>query len=76
MSIKRDILLRAGIVYVCFLLFGMIIIFRIVQLQFIQGGKYREKAKAISLKDITIEPSRGDILACDGSLLSSSYSFL
>jgi cell division protein FtsI (penicillin-binding protein 3) len=53
----------------------MIIIARIIQIQFIQGSKYREKAKAISLKDITIEPNRGDILAADGRLLASSIPF-
>jgi cell division protein FtsI (penicillin-binding protein 3) len=36
---------------------------------------YREKAKAISLKDITIEPNRGDILATDGRLLASSIPY-
>lgn len=75
MSIKKDILFRVGIVYLCFLLLGAVIIARIIQIQFVQGGKYREKAKAISLKDITIEPNRGDILAEDGRLLASSIPF-
>lgn len=75
MSVKKDILLRAGFIYFCFLMLGMVIIGRIVQIQFVQGSKYREKSKAISLKDITIEPSRGDILATDGRLLSSSIPF-
>jgi cell division protein FtsI (penicillin-binding protein 3) len=72
MSIKKDILIRVGVVYFSFLLLVLVIIARIIVIQFVQGGKYREKAKAMSLKDITIEPSRGDILACDGRLLATS----
>lgn len=75
MSIKKDILLRAGFIYFCFLVFGIIIIVRIVDLQFFQGKKYREAAKVSSLNYITIEPSRGDILATDGRLLSSSIPY-
>ncbi|MDP4210446.1 MAG: penicillin-binding protein [Bacteroidota bacterium] len=75
MSIKKEILFRAGIIYFCFLLLGFVIIGRIIFLQFVQGPKYREKAKAITLKDITISPNRGDILATDGRLLASSIPF-
>ncbi len=75
MSIKKDILFRVGLVYFCFLLLAMVIISRIVYIQFVKGGFYREKAKSVSLKDITIEPNRGDILATDGRLLASSIPF-
>jgi cell division protein FtsI (penicillin-binding protein 3) len=72
MSIKKDILFRVGFVYFSFLLLGLLIIARIIFIQFVQGGKYREKAKTISLKDVTIEPNRGDILTYDGRLLATS----
>jgi cell division protein FtsI (penicillin-binding protein 3) len=72
MSIKKDILFRVGFVYFGFLLLGMIIIARIVHIQFVQGSKYRDKSKAISLKHFTIDPNRGDILATDGRLLATS----
>jgi cell division protein FtsI (penicillin-binding protein 3) len=72
MSIKKDILFRVGFVYFSFLLLGLVIIGRIIFIQFVQGNKYREKAKAISLKDVPIEPDRGDILTYDGRLLATS----
>lgn len=72
MSIKKDILFRVGLVYFCFLLLGLAIISRVVFIQFVQGSEYKQKAKSISLKDITIDPNRGDILATDGRLLATS----
>ena len=54
MSVKKDILFRVGLVYFCFLLLGAAIIGRVVYIQFVQGAEYKLKAKAISLKDITI----------------------
>ena len=72
MSIKKDILFRVGFVYFSFLLLGLVIIGRIVFIQFVQGNKYREKAKAVSLKDVPIKPNRGDILTYDGRLLATS----
>lgn len=75
MSIKKEILFRVGLVYFCFLVLGLVVISRIIMIQFVQGNTYREKAKAISLNQITIEPNRGDILASDGRLLASSIPF-
>lgn len=72
MSIKKDILFRVGFVYFSFLLLGLAIIGRIIFIQFVQGNKYREKAKAVSLKNLPIEPTRGDILTYDGRLLATS----
>jgi len=72
MAIKKEILFRVGFVYFSFLLLGLLIIARIIVIQFVQGNKYREKAKTLSLKDITIEPNRGDILTYDGRLLATS----
>ncbi|HEY4787106.1 MAG TPA: penicillin-binding protein [Bacteroidales bacterium] len=72
MSVKKDILFRVGFVYFSFFLLGLIIIARVIYIQFIQGNKYRQLAKEISLKHITIEPNRGDILTYDGRLLATS----
>lgn len=64
--------MRVGMVYFCFLLLGLAIIARVVYIQFVQGAEYKQKEKSISLKDITIDPNRGDILATDGRLLATS----
>jgi cell division protein FtsI (penicillin-binding protein 3) len=44
----------------------------VIYIQFVRGSEYKQKAKDISLKDITIDPNRGDILATDGRLLATS----
>jgi len=75
MSIKKDILLRVGIIYVSLIILAIAIIFQLFTVQFVQGNKWRSLAKELSLKDITISPNRGDILASDGRLLASSVPY-
>ena len=75
MSIKKDILLRVGTVYISLVILAIFIIIQLFVVQFIQGGKWRGLAKELILKDITISPNRGDILSYDGRLLASSVPF-
>ncbi len=75
MTIKKDIVWRVATVYVFALLFGLCIITRIVYLQFIEVGKLSKKAIELSVKDIEMEPNRGDILACDGRLLATAVPY-
>lgn len=72
MTIKKDILLRVGVVYVCMLLFAIVVVVKIVYLQVVEHKEWTDKAKKMTLKDITIEPNRGDIYDCKGRLLASS----
>ena len=57
------------------LAFAILIVGKILYLQLIEGGKWEEKAQSLTLKDITIESNRGDILATDGRLLASSVPY-
>jgi len=75
MSLKRDILLRVAVVYFTLFVLATTIIVRVIYLQTKEVDYYQEKAREISLKDITIESNRGDILTHDGRLLSSSIPF-
>lgn len=75
MSVKKDILTRVAVIYVLFVILGMAIIFKIIYIQFVEGGKWRAKAKTITYKDITIEPNRGDICANDGRVLATSVPY-
>lgn len=75
MSIKKDILLRVGIVYVGIGILAILIIVQLLTVQFVQGSKWRNLAKELTLNNITIDPNRGDILSSDGRLLSSSVPF-
>jgi cell division protein FtsI (penicillin-binding protein 3) len=71
-EIKKDIIWRVYIVYIGFLLFGIAIVGRIAQLQFGEGEKWKAKADSLTLSYRTIQPSRGNIYAADGSLLATS----
>lgn len=75
MTLKKDIVWRVGVIYIFMLAFAILIIGKIFYLQIIEGAKWKEKAQILSLKDITIESNRGDILAYDGRLLASSVPY-
>ncbi len=75
MSLKKDIVKRVTIVYVAMLLFGAAIIGKIVYLQVVKGSYWREKASAVTVRDITIQPNRGDIFAEGNKLLATSVPY-
>ena len=74
MSIRKDILLRVGLVYVFAVILGLLIILRVAYLQIVEHEKW-SKANTLTMKDIIIEPNRGDICASDGRILASSIPF-
>lgn len=75
MPLKKEIVWRVGVIYIFMLAFAILIVGKILFLQLIEGGKWKEKAQTLTLKDITIESNRGDILAADGRLLASSIPY-
>ena len=75
MPLKKEIVWRVGVIYIFMLAFAILIVGKILYLQLIEGGKWKEKAQTLTLKDITIESNRGDILAVDGRLLASSVPY-
>jgi cell division protein FtsI (penicillin-binding protein 3) len=75
MSVKRDILWRVAVVYIVFIVLGLLIIGRIFTLQVFEKDKWMEKAGAFSLKTMSIPADRGSIYAADGRLLASSVPY-
>ncbi len=75
MSLKKEIVWRVGVIYIVMLAFAILIIGKILYLQLIEGGRWKEQAQTLTLKDITIESNRGDILAAVGRLLASSVPY-
>jgi cell division protein FtsI (penicillin-binding protein 3) len=71
-SIKKDILFRIAIVYFLVGILGIAIIGKAVYTQVSEGAELKKMMAKNSLKDITIEPNRGDILATDGRILATS----
>ena len=54
------------------LLFAILIAVKIINIQFVDGEKYRDLAKKNTVKNWVIPSSRGNIYADDGSLLATS----
>lgn len=75
MSIKRSILLRVRIAFLLVSLFALAIFFRMAEIQFIEGDKWKAMAEEINLQYKTIPAVRGNIYADDGSLLATSLPF-
>jgi cell division protein FtsI (penicillin-binding protein 3) len=75
MSLKKDILWRVAVVYLGMLMFAVVIIGKIIYLQVGEHKVWTEKAEKISLKDITIDPKRGDIYDCKNRLLATSVPY-
>jgi cell division protein FtsI (penicillin-binding protein 3) len=75
MPLKKEIVWRVGVIYILMLSFAILIIGKILYLQLVEGGRWKEQAQTLTLKDITIESNRGDILASDGRLLASSVPY-
>jgi cell division protein FtsI (penicillin-binding protein 3) len=75
MKIKQSILLRVRIAFLFVFLFGGAIVYRIFDLQMVQGPKWQKVAEATSLQFRTIKATRGNIYSDNGSLLATSLPF-
>jgi len=75
MSIRKDIVWRVGLVYIGVIIIALLIVGKIIYIQAFEGSKWREKSMTATLKDIVIEPDRGDIYASDGRILASSVPY-
>lgn len=73
METQKNSMKRVYLIYFGMCLFGMVILFQIFKLQFIQGAEWRDKAEELTTRYINIEAVRGNIFASDGSLLATSY---
>ncbi len=72
MKIKQVIIRRFIFVYVLVVLIALWVLFQFVKLKVIDGAEYSRNVRQLTEKDITIEATRGDILAVDGRKLACS----
>lgn len=54
--------------------FLLAIIVRVINLQYVQGDKYRELATELTVRQDTIYANKGNVYAADGNLLATSMS--
>jgi len=69
---KGDILWRIYLVYFLTVGFGILILFKVAYIQFVDGDDWREMARNSTIRYANIDAIRGDILADDGRLLATS----
>lgn len=72
MKTSKDIRFRVYITFLAMCLFGMMILYKGVVIQFKEGNELRAQADSMHTKIEVIQPERGNIFSEDGSLLSSS----
>lgn len=53
-------------------LFSMVLVGRLAYIQFVEGDHYRDLAKQRTVKNVVLQPSRGNIYADDESLLATT----
>lgn len=75
MSIKKSILLRVRLAFLAIFIASLFIVFRIAEIQFVEGKKWKDMAAEINLDYKKIPAIRGNIYAADGSLLATSLPF-
>jgi len=72
MNIRANILLRVYVAFGLILFLAGAVIVQLYRLQYVQGTKWRAMAQTHSTQYQTIEATRGNIYAADGSLLATS----
>ena len=75
MNIKRSILVRVRVAFLLVTIFAFAIIYRLVHIQYLEGGKWQKLAETIGLQFKVVKATRGNIYGNDGSLLATSLPF-
>ena len=71
---KKQILNRLYILTGILFLFAVAIIYKLVQIEFVNGDMYRVQAEQGTVKTFEISANRGSVYTSDGSLLATSVS--
>lgn len=72
-GIRKYILARVRIAFLVVALIALVIVYKMMTIQIVEGEKWSSKARGVEMRDI--QPTRGSILADDGSLLATSLPF-
>ncbi len=75
MNIKRSILLRVRLAFLAVVIFVLAVIYRMVDIQVVNGDKWRDLAAQYSLDYKKIKATRGSIYADGNDLLATSLPF-
>ena len=71
---KKQILNRLYVLTGLMFLFAVAIVYKLVEIEFVEGDLYRVKAEEGTVKTFEIAANRGSVYTADGSLLATSVS--
>ncbi len=69
---EKNILNRLYFVAGCMFIFALLVVFKLLSIQFVQGDKYRKLADKRLVKDVVIPANRGNVYSVGGNLLATS----
>ena len=72
MNNEKNILNRLYFVSGCMFLFALLVIFKLVSIQIVDGDKYRHIAEDRTIKNVVIPANRGNVYSANGNLLATS----
>lgn len=72
MGIKRDIYWRIAIAFMAVVVFALAILWKIFQIQNVEGNYWRAMADSLTTKYLAIDADRGNIYSSDNRLLATS----
>lgn len=69
---ETQILNRLYFISGCMFVFALLVVFKLSQIQLVQGAAYRSLAEDRTIKDVVIPANRGNVYSSKGSLLATS----
>ena len=72
MNNEKNILNRLYFVAGCMFVFAILVIFKLVSIQIVDGDKYRHIAEDRTIKNVVIPANRGNVYSANGNLLATS----
>ena len=71
---ENNFLIRLYVIGFLLLMFSLGIFYKLFQIQFIEGDKYRKIAEDKTIKNFIAKPVRGNLYSTDGSILATTIS--
>ncbi len=75
MNIKKSILIRVRIAFLCVVVFALSVGAKIGHIQFVEGDEWRKMSEEINFDYKKVKATRGNIYSDNGSLLATSLPF-
>ncbi|WP_299820931.1 penicillin-binding protein [uncultured Pontibacter sp.] len=75
MNIKKSIVLRVRVAFLVICLFACAIVYKVVQIQFMDGARWKKISKERRIRYQPVFATRGNIYSDNGSILATSLPF-